>query len=147
MATATAERRLQSQIRDAAVAFAVFFSLYAFGMVGFPPGYFLVAGADTVEHALRSEGFAVSFQAVLLALCLGFSLVSVFVAERTSDPSGDTDERWWTMGVGGAFAVLGMLTLGFAVAFLVGGTGVAPVAIAGTVGLALLVVSRWALDR
>ena len=143
MDTAHPDGRLRRRVRDGVVAFAVFLALYALGSYGFPPGYFLIAGADAVQAALPP----VSFDVVLLALCGCLAVASVFVADRTSDRDGATDVRWWATGVGGALAVLGMLALGFALTFFVGGAGVAPVAIASATGLALLVASRWVLAR
>lgn len=147
MKSATADRRMWTQLRDAAVAFAVFVGLYALGNLGFPPGYFFIAGVDTVEAALRSEGFAISFGTVLLAVLAVLSVSAVFVADRTSNWDEKTSEQWWTSGLGGALAVLGMLTLGFVVAFLANGAGFAPTVYATIIGLGLLVASRWALDR
>ena len=135
MGTATGERRRTEPLRDASVALAVLLGTYALSTFGFPPGYFLVAAADAFQAAW--PGSAPSFDAALAVVCVALAVIATGVASLARAHRDASTERWWAGGVGGALGALGALTVGFAVAFLLG-ANVGPTFVATVTAVALL---------
>ena len=143
MATASGEMRRTESLRDAGVALAVILGTYALGTFGFPPGYFLVAAADVLQSTWPGAATP-NFGTALAVVCAALAVAAVGVASLARARRNAVDERWWAGGVGGAFVALGLLVLGFAVAFLLGANA-GPAAIAGVTAAALFAAGWWLL--
>ena len=141
-----AHTRARSFVRDAVVGTAVIAGLYglAFG-VQFPPvqipGYLIIMGFDMLEGVLGSvqSNFDLVFGLYLVGLGLtGAAVVTVF-----REVTGERGRPAWQSGVAGALAVVGVLSLVFALFVLSGSTQLTPVLITGAVGLVFLAVAAW----
>lgn len=133
-------------VRDAAVATLVLVGLYglARGVQFQPlqiPGYLLIVGFDALERAFGAAGpgYHLLFAVYILTLGVIGAALSIGLREQ----SRRTGLSWWRLGVAGALAVVGCLSLLFGVAVLAGTSQLAPAAITGITGLGLLTLAAW----
>jgi len=141
-------------VRDALVATAVVVGLYWLAeSVSFPPlevpWYLLVVGFDALEVVFGSAGsnYDLLFGAYLVGLGVAGALVASIVRSRTPDSirTQETGSARPTLrlGIAGALTVLGLLSLSFAVAVLLGTSQLNPVLITGATGLIALGLAGW----
>lgn len=131
-------------VRDAVVSTLVLVGLYglAQGVQFAPvqvPGYLLVVGFDVLEGAFGSAGsyYYPLFAAYVLGLGLAGGAVASVVRKRSQDTAT------WRVGVAGAVAVVGAMSLLYGAILLVATSQLVPVGITGGVGLAMLAVAAW----
>ncbi|GGC60594.1 hypothetical protein [Haloferax sulfurifontis] len=132
--------------RDAAVATAVLAGLYGLGYgVQFQPlqlpTYLLVVGFDALEVAFGSAG--AGYDVLFAAYLVGLGVVAAGVARVVRETSKATDLAWWRLGAAAALALVGVISLLFALFVLVSGVQFTPVLVAGGAGGALLGLSAW----
>ncbi|WP_135533688.1 hypothetical protein [Halostella pelagica] len=139
------ERRVPF-VRDAVVATAVVTGSYALASnVEFAPlqipGYLVIVGFGVLEAAF---GFAGDYSEVLFAAYLiGLGLAGAVAAAAVRSRADETGAPGWQTGLAGALAVLGSLSLLFALAVLVGTSQWEPVLITGAFGLGTLALAGW----
>ncbi|WP_232702518.1 hypothetical protein [Halobacterium wangiae] len=133
-------------LRDTVIATVVLAGLYglAVGVQFQPvqiPGYLLLVGFGVLDRTVgpSSASHPVLFAAYLLAL--GF--VGATVAHVLSTRVTPLRRPWWRVGVAAALALVGVLSLGFAVAVLLGTSQLEPVLVTGAAGLLLLGLASW----
>lgn len=141
-----ANTRVGSFARDAVIETAVIVGLYglAFG-VQFPPvqipGYLIIVGFDMLEGVLGPVQS--NFDLVFGLYLVGLGLVGAAVVTGVRETTGDRGRPAWQSGVAGALAVVGVLSLVFALFVLFGSTQLDPVLITGAVGLVFLALAAW----
>jgi mannose/fructose/N-acetylgalactosamine-specific phosphotransferase system component IID len=139
-------------VRDALIATVAVVGLYLLGEgVQFQPlqipWYLLVVGFDVLEAVFGSAGqnYDVLFAAYLVGLGVVGGLVASLVrgqmGERIRRP--DSARAALRLGVAGALAVVGVISLLFASVVLLGTSQLAPVLITGVTGLVMLGVAGW----
>jgi|AntDeeMetageno50_2_1112565.scaffolds.fasta_scaffold02092_6 hypothetical membrane protein len=137
--------RVRSFVRDAAIATAVIAGLYGLAYVEFPPfqitGYLIVMGFGMLEGALGPVQS--NFDLVFGLYLVGLGLVGASVVTGLRRVTGERGRPAWQSGVAGALAVVGVLSLLFALFVLFGSTQLDPVLITGAVGLVLLALAAW----
>lgn len=133
-------------VRDVLVATLAVFGLYALGqgVQSLPfvvPYYLLVVGFDVLETIFGPVGahFHVVFGAYLVGLGVIAGLGAGLVRRRAADSS----ISGWRFGVAGAFGVVGIFSLAFALLSLARSTQWAPVLITGTTGIVALGLAGW----
>lgn len=132
--------------RDTLVATLILAGFYGLGWgVQFQPaqlpGYLLIVGFDAVERVFGGAGAAHSL--LFAVYVFGLGSVGAAIAGRLRSRSGRTPRPWWRTGMAGAVAVLGSLSLLFAVGLLIGTGQRVPVLITGTAGTTMLAVAGW----
>lgn len=139
---ASVSRRQRAFARDAVVATFVLVVLYGLLDVPFAPlqipGYLLVVGFDVLEVTFGSAGPA--YPVLFGAYLAGLGIVGAGIAAALRARDGDSA---WRLATAGAFALVGVLSLLFALGVLVGTGQWEPVAITGATGLVLLAVAGW----
>ena len=137
--------RARSFVRDAVIGTAVIAGLYGLAYVEFQPvqipGYLIIMGFGMLEGVLGSvqSNFDLVFGLYLVGLGLtGAAVVTVF-----REVTGERGRPAWQSGVAGALAVVGVLSLVFALFVLSGSTQLTPVLITGAVGLVFLALAAW----
>ncbi|CQR50492.1 MULTISPECIES: hypothetical protein [Haloferax] len=135
--------------RDAAVATAVLAGLYALGYgVQFQPfqlpTYLLIVGFDALEVAFGSAG--AGYDVLFAAYLVGLGVVGAAIARTVRQTSRATHLAWWRLGAASALALVGVISLLFALSVLVNGVQFTPVLVAGGAGVALLALSAWVGD-
>lgn len=137
---ASVSRRQRAFVRDAAVATLVLVLMYVLMDVQFVPlqipGYLLIVGFDLLEVTFGSAGTA--YQVLFAAYLVGLGIVGAGIAAAARQFDGVSA---WRLAPAGAFAVVGVLSLLFALAVLVGTDQLEPVAITGATGLVLLALA------
>ncbi|MFC7128669.1 hypothetical protein [Haloferax chudinovii] len=138
-----------SVARDAAVATAVLAGLYGLGYgVQFQPlqlpTYLLIVGFDAIEAAVGPAG--AGSDVLFAAYLVGLGVVAAGVARVVRESSEATDLAWWRLGAASAVALVGVISLLFALFVLVNGVQFTPVLVAGGAGVALLALSAWVGD-
>lgn len=133
-------------LRDTVVATVALAALYALARgVQFQPvqipGYLLVVGFDVVEHAIGPVDAAFPALFAVYLVALGLVGATAVHAVRTRVP--DVAVPGWRPGLAGALGVVGVLSLLFAVAILLGTSQWEPVAVTGVAGVLLLGVAAW----
>lgn len=133
-------------VRETVIAVVVVIGLYApvaWGVEFRPaiiPGYLLIVGFDILEVTVGSAGayYPVLFGAYLF----GLGLTGAVVVHTVRNSSG-VDLPSWRLGAAGAFTMVGILALLFALGVLLGTSQMTPVVITGAVGLLLLALAGW----
>ncbi|WP_148413249.1 hypothetical protein [Haloferax sp. KTX1] len=135
--------------RDAAVATAVLAGVYGLGYgVQFQPfqlpTYLLIVGFDALEVAFGSAG--AGYDVLFAAYLVGLGVVGAAIARTVRENSKATDLAWWRLGAASALALVGVISLLFALSVLANGVQVTPVLVAGGAGVALLALAAWVGD-
>ncbi|KAB1188911.1 MULTISPECIES: hypothetical protein [Haloferax] len=133
-------------VRDAVVAILVLVGLYALSFgVQFPPvqipGYLLIVGFDLLEVAFGSAG--VNFNLLFAAYIVGLGLVGAAVAHFLRLGGRATDLPQWRLGVAGALAIVGTISLLFGLRVFLVSTERTPVLVTGAAGIVLLALAGW----
>ncbi|WP_410765174.1 hypothetical protein [Haloferax sp. DFSO60] len=133
-------------LRDSVVTVAVLVGLYglAFGLQFQPlqiPGYLLIVGFDLIEVAFGSAGanYDLLFGVYLVALGVG----AAALAGVLRAVSRRTDLPHWRLGAAGALAIVGTLSLLFALRVLLVSTQRTPVLVTGLAGITLIALAAW----
>lgn len=132
--------------RDAAVSTSVLVGLYglAEGVQFQPvqiPGYLLIVGFDVLEGLFGSAGPSYYPLFALYILGLGVSGAALSTVLRTR--SRQVDLSIWRAGMAGALAVIGLISLLYGGAILVGTSQLTPVLVTAVVGVVLLMLAGW----
>ncbi|WP_411968232.1 hypothetical protein [Haloferax sp. YSSS75] len=132
--------------RDAVVATAVLAGLYLLGYgIQFQPlqipTYLLIVGFDLIEVTFGSAG--ANYDVLFAAYLLGLGVLSAAVAHAVRAVSRKTDLPQWRLGAAGALAIVGTISLLFAVSVLVSTMQTTPVLVTGAAGIALLALAGW----
>ncbi|ELZ72380.1 hypothetical protein C5B91_03605 [Haloferax sp. Atlit-10N] len=135
--------------RDAAVATAVLAGLYGLGYgIQFQPfqlpTYLLIVGFDALEVAFGSAGAGYDLR--FAAYLVGLGVVAAGVSRVVRGKSKTAGLAWWRVGVASALAVVGVISLLFALLVLVNGVQFTPVLVTGGAGIALLALAAWVGD-
>ncbi|RDZ65225.1 hypothetical protein C5B90_02320 [Haloferax sp. Atlit-12N] len=135
--------------RDAAVATAVLAGLYGLGYgIQFQPfqlpTYLLIVGFDALEVAFGSAG--AWYDLLFTAYLVGLGVVGAGVARVVRGKSKTAGLAWWRLGAAAALALLGVISLLFALSVLVAGVQFTPVLVTGVAGIALLALAAWVGD-
>ncbi|AKU07120.1 hypothetical protein [Haloferax gibbonsii] len=135
--------------RDAAVATAVLAGLYGLGYgVQFQPfqlpTYLLIVGFDALEVAFGSAG--AGYDLFFAAYLVGLGVVAAGVSRVVRGKSKTTGLAWWRVGAASALALVGVISLLFALLVLVNGVQFTPVLVTGGAGIALLALAAWVGD-
>ncbi|MCO8267565.1 hypothetical protein ACOZ4B_16580 [Haloferax prahovense] len=138
-----------SVARDVAVATAVLAGLYGLGSgVQFQPfqlpTYLLIVGFDAIEAAVGSAG--AWYDLLFAAYLVGLGVVAAGVARVVRGKSKTDGLAWWRVGAASALALVGVISLLFALLVLATGVQFTPVLVAGGAGVALLALSAWVGD-
>lgn len=133
-------------LRDVVIATLVLAGLYglAWGVQFQPvqiPGYLLITGFDAVEELVGAAGsnYAILFSLYILGLGVIGGSVSALLRKR----SRETDLPGLRLGMAGALAVVGVLSLLFGLVVLLGTSQLTPVFVTGAVGVVLLGLAGW----
>ncbi|WP_042665390.1 hypothetical protein [Haloferax sp. ATB1] len=135
--------------RDAAVATAVLAGLYglSYGIQFQPfqlPTYLLIVGFDALEVAFGSVG--AGYDLLFAAYLVGLGVVAAGVARVVRGKSKTPGLAWWRVGAASALALVGVISLLFALLVLVNGVQFTPVLVTGGAGIALLALAAWVGD-
>ncbi|MFC7204109.1 hypothetical protein ACFQJC_11340 [Haloferax namakaokahaiae] len=132
-------------LRDSAAAIAVLVGLYALAFVQFQPvqipGYLLMVGfgvIDTLAGPITAN-YDLWFGVYLVALGLGAGAFAGLL--RTASRRADLPA--WRVAVAGAAAVVGVLSLLFALGVLFTSTQVTPVLITATTAVFFFALAAW----
>jgi hypothetical protein len=133
-------------LRDVVVATLALAALYglAWGVQFQPvqiPGYLLIVGFDAVAELVGPAGSNYTIYFSLYVLGLGVVGAAVSAALRRQ--SHETDRLGVRIGVAGALAVVGVLSLLFGLAVLLGTSQRTPVLVTGGAGVVLLGLAGW----
>lgn len=133
-------------VRDAVVSTLVLVGLYglAKGVQFQPvqiPGYLLIVGFDVLEGLFGAAGSNYYLLFALYLLGLGVSGAALSTVLRTQ--SRQADLSIWRVGMAGALAVVGLISLLYGGVILAGTTQLTPGLITGVVGIVLLVLAGW----
>lgn len=133
-------------LRDVVVAALVLAGLYglAWGVQFQPvqiPGYLLIVGFDAVEGLVGASGgnYAIRFSIYIL----GLGVVGATVSAVLRKQSRETGLSGLRLGMAGAFAVVGVISLLFGSVILLGTSQRTPVLVTGAAGVALLGLAGW----
>ena len=131
--------RRRAFVRDTVIATGVIIGLYGLAVsVQFQPlqipGYLLIVGFDLLEVIFGSAGN--NYDLLFAVYLLGVGLVGAAVAHVLSGLAQDIPR--WRVGVAGAFSVLGILSLLFALNVLLGVSQLTPALITAAAGLVML---------
>lgn len=136
-------------VRDSAVATLVLAGLYGLAQgVRFPPvqipGYLLIVSFAALERVFGSAGpyYYLLFAVYLLGLGIAGAVVSTVLRKQ----SRETNLSEWRIGMAGALAVVGIISIFFGLVTLVGTSQLTPVLITGVAGLIMLALARWLAD-
>ncbi|WP_416839212.1 hypothetical protein [Haloferax sp. DFSO52] len=132
--------------RDAVVATAVLGGLFLLGYgIQFQPlqipTYLLIVGFDFLEGVFGSAG--ANFDLLFGAYLVGLGVLGAAVAYVVRAASRVTDLPQWRLGAAGALAIVGTISLLFAVNILVSTTQTTPVLVTGAAGVVLLALAGW----
>lgn len=133
-------------VRDVAVATLVLAGLYGLGHgVQFQPvqipRYLLIVGFDALESVFGSAG--PNYDLLFAVYILGLGVIGAAVSIGLREQSRSTGLSWWRLGVAGALAVVGFLSILFGAVILAGTSQLAPVVITGITGMGLLLLAAW----
>lgn len=133
-------------VRDIIVATAAIVALYGLGQgVQFQPvqipGYLLIVAFDLLEVTFGSAGSNYDALFATYILALGVAAGGVGYALRRR--AGSTDLPNWRFGASGALALVGVLSLLFALNVFLGAGFVTPVLVTGATGVVLLALAAW----
>ena len=131
-------------VRNTAVATGVVIGLYGLA-VGVPfqplqiPGYLLIVGFDLLEVVFGSAGN--NYDILFAVYLLGLGIVGASVTHVLSGLAQDFPR--WRSGVAGAFSVVGILSLVFALNVFLGTSQIVPVLTTAAAGLVMLAFAGW----
>ena len=138
-------RSRQSLVRDAIIAIGIFGGLYGLTYIPFQPlqipGYLLILGFDLLEGSFGSMG--ANYEFIFAVYLIGLSLLSSVVAHVLRGQAHDSDQPRWQLGVAGALAVVGTVSLAITLGLFVGSGQVVPGFITGTASLIMLGLAGW----
>ena len=123
--------------RDAAVAALAFAALYGLGMIA------PVSALKIPAHLLVVFGPSTTNPALFGAYLVGLGVVTAAAAEAVRNGAERTGRSALRIGVAGALALVGVLSLVFTVAIAFQTSQREPVVTAGAAGLALLALAGW----
>ena len=132
--------------RDAVVATAILVGLYLLGYgVQFQPlqipTYLLIVGFDVLEVVFGSAGG--NYDLLFGAYLVGLGVLGAAIAHVLRASSQATDLSQWRVATAGALAIVGVISLLFAVNVLVSTTQTTPVFVTGAAGITLLALAGW----
>lgn len=126
--------------RDVLVATAAVMGLYALGQASVPPfqipGYLLIVGFDALEGVFGSAGG--SYQVLFVTYLLGVGVAGGTVAHYARRWADVGKLPSWRVGLAGALAAVGAVSLAFGSVVLVGTSQLGPVLVTAGAGVVLL---------
>ena len=103
------------------------------------PGYLLIVGFDLLEVVFGSAGN--NYDILFAVYLLGLGIVGASVTHVLSGLAQDFPR--WRSGVAGAFSVVGILSLVFALNVFLGTSQIVPVLTTAAAGLVMLAFAGW----
>ncbi|WP_227377913.1 hypothetical protein [Haladaptatus halobius] len=133
-------------IRDIIVATVVMVCLYGLALnVQFQwlqiPGYLLIVGFDVLEVTFGSAG--ANYYLLFALYLMGLGILGALLAHRLRERASERALSWWRVGVASALAMVGVLSLLFALFVLIGTSQRTPVLITIATSLILFALAGW----